>query len=306
LKNIVLSGNWSDSLALVGALSGAGLMVSVLPENESFPGQYDLMITKVSDPVDLIRPPDPAKPWLACCRKDEVLTTRAYQAGAIAVFAEDTPPEVVLRIVQRNLENLASRDGHNTDAAVQRHYQRGDVILLEAETVLEVHRGIIAQTMIYQDGAEVLLGLCGPSQLLVPHPADNCYIQLISHTDSLVTIKSWEQKARDPDFAEKMRARLQQMEAWAAIQARPRLDQRVLGILSLLAEQFGVPLEEGQLVDVRITHSQLASAVGATRTTITRTLGDLRRQGILSLVQTHDGERYCLQEWEPGDHGFGL
>ena len=94
------------------------------------------------------------------------------------------------------------------------------------------------------------------------------------------------------------------MEAWAAMQARPHFDQRVLGILSLLAEQFGVTTQEGQVVDVRITHTQLASAVGATRTTITRTLRDLRHQNKLSIIATADGERFCLPQWEHSHHGI--
>jgi CRP-like cAMP-binding protein len=87
------------------------------------------------------------------------------------------------------------------------------------------------------------------------------------------------------------------------MQARPHLDQRVLGILSLLSEQFGMTTPEGQIVDVRITHTQLATAVGATRATITRTLGDLRHQNKLSIINTADGERFCLLQWEPGHHG---
>jgi CRP-like cAMP-binding protein len=77
----------------------------------------------------------------------------------------------------------------------------------------------------------------------------------------------------------------------------------VLGILSLLAEQFGEAGPDGEIITVRITHMQLASAVGATRTTITRTLGDLKNQGRLAMLQTADGERFCLPAWEPGHHG---
>jgi hypothetical protein len=156
--------------------------------------------------------------------------------------------------------------------------------------------------MVHQDGYEVLLGLFGSGQLVIPHPSDSCYIQLIAHTDLQASINSWEQASLGLNFVDRLHSKLQQMEAWAAMQARSHLDQRVLGILSLLAEQFGVPTQEGQLVDVRITHTQLASAVGATRATITRTIGDLKLQNKLSIVTTADGERYCLLEWEQGNH----
>ena len=280
-------------------------MVSFLPEKELGVAACDLMIARVTDSVSLDRLRGFSKPWLAwCCADRAEMITQAYTAGATAAFSADTPVQVIFQIIQRTVDNLAHKREKGIQNAIQRHYQRGDVILLEPETVLEIQHGIIALTMVYQDGTEVLLGLCGPNQLVVPHPADNCYIQLISHTDSAITLKSWGLALQDPTFPEKLRARLQQLEAWAAMQARPHLDQRILGILSLLAEQFGVDSPQGKLLDVRITHTQLAAAVGATRTTITRTVGDLRRQGILSLAQTPDGERYCLIRWERAHHGL--
>ena len=86
------------------------------------------------------------------------------------------------------------------------------------------------------------------------------------------------------------------------MQARPYLDQRVMGILALLAEQFGQPHPEGMLVDVRLTHAQLATAVGATRATVTRCLGDLRTRNLLCVVGRREGERLCIRHWQPQQH----
>lgn len=52
------------------------------------------------------------------------------------------------------------------------------------------------------------------------------------------------------------------------------------------------------MIDVRITHAQLASAVGATRATVTRRIGLLRRRGLLVVTGSGAGERYCLPDWE--------
>ncbi len=79
-------------------------------------------------------------------------------------------------------------------------------------------------------------------------------IQVVAHTPAVISVEDWEQAAARPDFPEKLRARLQRMEAWAAMQARPYLDQRILGILSLLAEQFGVPHPAGTRIELRLTH----------------------------------------------------
>jgi hypothetical protein len=133
---------------------------------------------------------------------------------------------------------------------------------------------------------------------------NTCYFLLLSYSDSTVIIKSWVSASHVPAFLEKLRSRLQQLEAWSDLQAHPYLDQRVFGILSLLAEQFGVATPQGRLVDVRITPPQLASAVRATRASITRTLGDIRNQNKLSIVTKSDGERFYLLHLEPGHHGI--
>ena len=303
MKHISLIGNWSNCFGLMQSLVEKGMMVSFLPERIENFAAFDLVVARVSTEEDLEKLSGMACPWLAwCISENKDLVNKAYRKGALSVFSEETPEEIIFQVIQRNLERLSLLPKKSPENVIQRKYQRGDIILLETDTVLEIQQGIIAQTMVHQDGTEVLLGLCGPQQMVVPHPTDTCFIQLVSHTNSLVCIQSWERAHNQTGFPIKLRARLRQMEAWAAMQARPHLDQRVLGILSLLAEQFGVMVPEGRMVDVRITHTQLASAVGATRTTITRMIGDLRKQGILSLVETADGERYCLTQWEQNHH----
>jgi CRP-like cAMP-binding protein len=304
MKHIYFAGDWQPCAALMEQLQIQGTLISLLPPD--FQPAGDLLVVRLSSPqaADLLR--EREIPWVAWIDlSDPALATQAYSAGAQAVFPENTPQEVLLAFVQRFLEaHNPSLPLEPLEKAIQRRYQKGDTILLSENSILEVQEGVIAQTMVHQDGSEVLLGLFGPHTLVVPHPADTCYIQLIAHTNATLLIQPWSTAVLDPRFTSKLRSRLQQMEAWAAMQARPHLDQRVLGILSLLAEQFGVECERGELIQVRITHTQLASAVGATRSTITRTLGDLKLQERLFTLDTEDGERYCLPRWEPGHHGL--
>ncbi|MCS6910016.1 MAG: helix-turn-helix domain-containing protein [Anaerolineales bacterium] len=243
------------------------------------------------------------RPWLAWNRSDRpALAAAAYQAGALAVLPARLTPNAFRQAVQRALDLMKPGTQAPLARRAVREYRRADPLLLEHNAVVEVQSGVIALRALHYDGAEVLLGLCGPGQTLVYHPADSCNLQLAAHTDAKVLIKLWAEAVKEPDFAARLRERLQQMEAWAAIQARPYLDQRVLGLLSLLAEQFGKPQAEGVLIDLRLTHAQLASATGATRTTITRTLGDLRTRGLLTNVGSGENERFLLRQRETGSH----
>jgi hypothetical protein len=76
------------------------------------------------------------------------------------------------------------------------------------------------------------------------------------------------------------------------MQARPSLQQRVMGFWGLLSEQFGTHSQHGTLINVRITHGQLAAAVGATRTSITRVLSELRALGRVSTVNKDGGRLF--------------
>lgn len=186
--------------------------------------------------------------------------------------------------------------------ATQSFYRTGERILLDPESALEVLEGVVALTVIHEDGAEVLLGLYGPGQVLAGHPEDACCIQLYAQTGTTVRVQGWTEAAGQPGFADRLRERLRSMEAWAAMQARPQIEQRLVGILSLLAEQFGRPSARGVVIELQVTQTQLASAVGATRTTVTRLLGRLRRRGALIAIRSGRGERYCLHDWEVRGH----
>ncbi|HEY2295218.1 MAG TPA: Crp/Fnr family transcriptional regulator [Thermoanaerobaculia bacterium] len=179
-------------------------------------------------------------------------------------------------------------------ASPHRRYKAGERIVLGAESVLEVISGAVALTVLHEDGAEVLLGLLGPGEVLAGHPKETSCLQIYALAETVVWVQPWSKAVLQPGFADRLRDRLRSLEAWAAMQARPSLERRLLGLLSLLAGQFGRPTSEGVRIEVGITHHQLALAVGATRSTVTRLLGRLRRRGLLIAVRHGRGERYCL------------
>ncbi|MEM7134759.1 MAG: Crp/Fnr family transcriptional regulator [Chloroflexota bacterium] len=175
-----------------------------------------------------------------------------------------------------------------------RHYDRGIFIPTAPDQLLKVEEGVVAQLVVHSDGAEVLLGFYGPGQLIVPHPTDSCYIYYRAHTDVTAHALAWSEAHNLPGLVDQLRARIWQQEAWTALQAHPANEERLLGFLTLLTEQFGRATENGTLLDLRITHQQLASAIGVTRPTITRLISILRRRQLLSTVGVGNQERFLL------------
>jgi len=175
-----------------------------------------------------------------------------------------------------------------------RHYTRGIFIPTAPDQLLKIEEGAVVQLVVHTDGSEVLLGFYGPGQLIVPHPADSCYIYFQAHTDVTLHTMAWSEAHKLPGLMDQLRTHIWRQEAWAALQARAANEDRLLGILTLLTEQFGMATKNGILLDLRITHQQLASAIGVTRPTITRLISILRRRHLLSTVGVGNQERFLL------------
>jgi CRP-like cAMP-binding protein len=307
---VVFSGSWTEATQHIMSIFNAGYDVRM--EHRSVGRLTDArpmivgMRLDENAPLDLLQrlAHQSALAWFGWNRDDSPhLALQAYQAGAQAVLPSSFTAEILLATIARLRSTLEREHGIGSGPATRhQRFDRGQVVIPEQNSVLEVVDGVLTVTVIHEDGAEVLLGMCGPGQTLVGHPEDSCSIRLITHTDATLRVRSWDDALQDIELPQQLRARLQQMEAWAAMQARPHLDQRILGLLSLLAEQFGVQRSDGMLIDLRITHQQLASAVGATRTTVTRILRDLKRSRQLATDGTGSAERFLMIDWEPHRH----
>lgn len=300
---LVFIGDPQDSRALLDVLPDGDFSVTIASETEAAldaiatpPQTIVLAALNGGIPLPRLLNTTLSVPWLAWNRlEDTALSVAAYERGALAVL----PASVSTAGLERALRAAVARamQPHSTRRfgthGVATH-ARGTRIDLHDDEVLVVEDGIIATTVLHDDGTEVLVGLSGAGQILLGHPHDSCCLQLRAHTDARVVVQPWSHVIATPKFAEKLRARVRYMEAWASIQARPRLDDRLVGLLSLLAEQFGHAHQHGTLVDVRATHAQLATAVGATRATITRVFGRLRRQRLVFTDGDGLHERFVL------------
>jgi len=76
--------------------------------------------------------------------------------------------------------------------------------------------------------------------------------------------------------------------------AYQRVGQRLARKLIDLGQRFGVKTVRGTLIEARLTQQELADMIGTTRETLALTIGDLRRQGLL----TTDRQRVVIQDAE--------
>lgn len=298
--HLIVAGDWHNAETLWAALQQPDIILTFTPyQPVPLSGVVLLILQQPTDLQWAAHMNLPKGQWLAWNRAgDSAVSQAAHAAGALAVLPPDTTANLLLSVLQ----NIAPDAPAPTPIPTSFMYARGQFISLPEGFVLNIQGGIIEMTTLHPDGTAVLLGLYGRDYTLIGHGDDHCHIQLTAHTPVQATLQSWEQAVRSPRFPQQLKDRIAFMEAWAAMQARQHLEQRILGILGLLAEQFGTPHPQGTLVDLRLTHEQLALAIGSSRITVTRILGNLRTRQLLTTLKTADGDRFCLPSWQPHLH----
>lgn len=88
---------------------------------------------------------------------------------------------------------------------------------------------------------------------------------------------------------------IRQFEALMQIRSYRRVDVMLLKFLSWLGKRFGQDVTAGRMIDLRLTHQDIADAIGATRVTVTRTLNQLEQQGTIQRLSL---QRIILREEE--------
>ncbi|MEM8604448.1 MAG: Crp/Fnr family transcriptional regulator [Cyanobacteria bacterium P01_H01_bin.121] len=166
-------------------------------------------------------------------------------------------------------------------------FQSGQTIPLQPNKLWMVRHGVVILSTIYPSGEEALLGLAGPSTsfglpLTLVHPYNA--IALTSVDLASVSLADVERSpALSHELLQSAHRRLQQAEMILSLMGQRRVEDRLRQFLILLKQEVGQPTPQGIRLGVRLTHQHLASALGTTRVTITRLLGQLRREGWLQM-----------------------
>jgi CRP-like cAMP-binding protein len=170
------------------------------------------------------------------------------------------------------------------------HLTAGSSIPLLKNHVWLVVRGMVKLGAITFHGDELLLGLAGPNEPFGdPLSSVEAYeARTLCDTDLLCL--SCTEIREDPDLAAAMLHAVihshRQSQALLALMGLRRVEERVRGFLELLASDYGKPCDQGLRLNLRLTHHEVASALGTTRVTVTRIIGALRDEGWLKIDDT--------------------
>jgi Crp-like helix-turn-helix domain len=172
-------------------------------------------------------------------------------------------------------------------------YQKDDLLDCESGWIYFVQRGVVRlnsqPTMSNEiDAVPSVLGLVGVGQPFELERQRYLSVKAVSHVKNtevfwvhaseIATVPGFE-----IDVLQAFRYQHQQQMLQLNNLTQGRAVDRLLGYLYLLGEEFGE--EEGQDLNLpfSLTHAQLAGAIGSTRVTVTRLLGELRKYGNIQM-----------------------
>ncbi|HEY9768758.1 MAG TPA: Crp/Fnr family transcriptional regulator [Coleofasciculaceae cyanobacterium] len=155
----------------------------------------------------------------------------------------------------------------------------GEFILLKPNSYWLLQQGIVKSCTYTEEGTPVTLGYWGVDDL-IGQPLSLVYpykIECLTPVEALCIPIN--QTHRITNLIQR---HIQQTEEILYILRSDKVGQRLRGILVWLGHKFGQEIEIGHLIDLRLTHQDLAEIIGATRVTVTKIVNQLEQEGFLS------------------------
>ncbi|MBN3871853.1 Crp/Fnr family transcriptional regulator [Nostoc sp. JL33] len=186
----------------------------------------------------------------------------------------------------------------------QQIFTRREVIPLQNDVLWRIEHGAVRTLTWSEDGTFITLGYWGLGDLIgSPLSRVKPYqIQCLTGVElSIVPPHLWHQDINA------LLSHIQQAEDLLSIVHRKPISLRLWQFLVWLSEKFGRDVDKGKLIDLNVTHQDIAEVLNTTRVTVTRLLQQLEEEGTLlrhkrriilrspnnKLIQNYYGSAVC-------------
>jgi CRP-like cAMP-binding protein len=152
------------------------------------------------------------------------------------------------------------------------------------ESLWKIEAGVVRTLTYLEDGTIATLELWGSGDVVgkALSRINPFQIECLTNVEvTLLPVEKYEQ------LAEVLLIHVQQMEVLMMIRSYKRVDIMLIKLLSWLTTRFGHAIAAGNLIDLRLTHQDIADLLGTTRVTVTRTLSKFEEQGIIERLRGH-------------------
>jgi CRP-like cAMP-binding protein len=183
----------------------------------------------------------------------------------------------------------------------KRHYAKEQVVLYEEDTsnfMYLIYSGKVRVVKLNEEGKEQIITIhkrkdfFGEMSLLDGKTApatiiahEDCVIGFLDKSDFEEHLLGNEGIRRK--IIELLCGRLR--DSWEMIKIlsfnAENAQDRVMSLLERLGELYGVKDDRGTIIDVKLTHQQMASYASVTRETMSRVLRNLEKSGVISILE---------------------
>jgi CRP/FNR family transcriptional regulator, global nitrogen regulator len=204
-------------------------------------------------------------------------------------------------ITETTLEAVFRQISSGGYPPVVESYERGKTIFFPgdpAEKVYFLMKGAVKLSRVYEAGEEITVALLrensvfGVLSLVTGQRSDRFYhavaftpVELLSAPIDLVEKALNEHPELSMLMLKGLSSRILQTEMMIETLAHRDMGSRLVSFLLILCRDFGLPTNEGIRIDLKLSHQAIAEAIGSTRVTVTRLLGDLRQENMISIYK---------------------
>lgn len=158
----------------------------------------------------------------------------------------------------------------------QQIFTRREIIPLQNDVLWRIEYGAVRTLTWGEDGTFITLGYWGLGDL-IGYPLSRVkpyQIECLTGVEvSIVPPHLWHQDINA------LLSHIQQAEDLLSIVHRKPISLRLWQFLVWLSEKFGRDVDKGKLIDLNVTHQDIAEVLNTTRVTVTRLLQQLEEEG---------------------------
>jgi CRP-like cAMP-binding protein len=180
--------------------------------------------------------------------------------------------------------SLHSSLSHSSTRNAKQHFTRRSFLPDHQNILWQIEKGFVRTFTYLEDGTTVALGLWGPGDTIgkALSKIEPYQMECLTKVEVITfPIEEWYQPQ------ETLLAHIQQAEELMVIRSYRKVDTMLIKLLAWLSKKFGSEVEQGRLIDMRLTHEDLAEMLGSTRVTITRILGQFEEEGLIDRLSLH-------------------
>lgn len=159
----------------------------------------------------------------------------------------------------------------------------GDDLPREINSLWIIFQGVVKTYTYSHGGTPITLGFWGKGDFVgsALTSLEPYAIKCLSEVRAIAV----SEQNRD-NIAAQLLYHAQQTQQLTYISRNTRIAQRLWLLLEWLGNKFGRTISQGNLIDVKLTHRELAEAIGTTRITVTKILNQFEREGLIIRPQT--------------------